>query len=318
MIKGSKLLKSALAVLMAVSCVAITACGKTTNGGAINSGSDEPNTAETDKDNTEDTSTPSDQTDITDGGSSISVDSDGNIRVSSTEEFLEAIKPGAYIAFEPGFYNLSEYIQNELDITDWNAKHTYVKFRDNFDGYEMVVQDASGIHISGGSDRASDTEVVIEPRYACVICFIGCDDIEVSNITMGHTETGECVGNVLDFDYCRNINLNNVDLYGCGVYGIGSYNQSGNLYVKDSIIRDCSSGPFAIDSPTGEFVFENCSFTGSNWGGYISYEEDVTPKFIKCKFGQAESNTWSFDNYCEFVDCDMMEPTEYPDIEEGL
>ena len=32
--------------------------------------------------------------------------------VSTTEELLEAIRPGAQILVEPGYYNLSEYIEN--------------------------------------------------------------------------------------------------------------------------------------------------------------------------------------------------------------
>ncbi len=312
----AQILKNILVITMVASCVAFTACGKTQNQGPINSGNENNNVSDnTDGEKPGDTDNESGQT--TDGGSddSITVDYDGYITVSSTEELCEAIKPGAYIKIEPGDYNMSGFIEMDLNVEDWNSKHTYVKFRSQFDGYEMVIQDAKGLHITGGTDNAADTELKIDPRYSAVMAFNGCEDVEISNITMGHTEGGECIGNVLDFRYCKNTSLTNVDLYGCGVYGIGAGDRCENMYVKDSIIRDCYSGPLAIEEVTGEFIFENCSFTGSTGGGYAWEENDVKLKFKNCKFDQNESNTWFFYTFAEFEDCDMMEPTYYPDFE---
>lgn len=48
-------------------------------------------------------------------------------------------------------------------------------------------------------------------------------------MTMGHTEQAHCAGNVLNFSECKDIELNNMELYGCGVYGIGAY--SGNAVL---------------------------------------------------------------------------------------
>ncbi len=321
-----------VAAVLSALCLMMTACTGTAGNGPVNNGSG--NNTQTVTDNTDDGAgtgnDAQDATDTADGSDSqgtgdenqggeaedLGMGDDVFTHVSDVDSFLEAIQPGARIKIEPGYYNLTEYITGAIAFKgyeEWNDEHKYVKIRENFDGPEVVIQDSEGLIIEGGSDKASDTEIVIEPRYSSVLVFIGSDDIEISNITMGHTETGECVGDVLDFQYCKNIHINNVDLYGCGVYAIGCDNSTGNLYVADSVLRDCSGGSLSIYSPEGEFVFDRCTFTGSNWGGYYDSLEGSSLVFNNCKFGQQESNTWYFNPEVVLNDCDLMEPTYYPE-----
>ncbi|MBQ6207857.1 MAG: hypothetical protein IJK52_12355, partial [Oscillospiraceae bacterium] len=142
--------------------------------------------------------------------------------VSNMEELLEAIKPGAEIVLAPGYYNLTDCV-NEFWLEDeaqaFNAHHDYVQIRDCYDGAEVVIQDAEGVSISGGGATA-DTEIVIEPRYGTVLTFQYCDNMKLSNLTLGHTDTGECSGSVLTVSASKNAELRNLDLYGCGVIGL--------------------------------------------------------------------------------------------------
>ncbi|MCR4618837.1 MAG: hypothetical protein K5669_11720 [Lachnospiraceae bacterium] len=240
----------------------------------------------------------------------------GEIRVNTTEDFLNAIAPNAHIIIEPGYYNMTDYLSgystNE-SRNNWNNAHEYVKIRDEFDGVEVVIQKASGLIIEGGSDNYSDTEIVIDPRYSAILYFIGSEDISISNVTMGHTDRGNCIGDVLDFEYCKNITIGNVDLYGCGVYGIGCDTETSNLHVTDSMIRDCEYGPFNIRNPHGDFIFDNCTFTGSDGGGYFEANGNSNLIFNNCEFGIEEANVWYFDENAEKNNCVFATPTEYPE-----
>ena len=238
------------------------------------------------------------------------------IYVSSAEEFVEAIHPQANIKINPGYYNLTDFLSRFQSADDWNAwnrEHPYVQISDVFDGLEIVIVNVNALTIEGGTDNPADTEIVTDPRYATVLNFIGCNEIELGCLTMGHTDRGNCVGDVLGFDNSSNIHLRSLDLYGCGVYGIGCINYSGDLYVSDSVIRDCEYGPFNIYEGSGDFEFTNCTFSGSDGGGYFEFNSNSRLSFLHCSFGQEESNLWYYDEFGTYEDCEFMEPTYYPE-----
>ena len=207
------------------------------------------------------------------------------VTVSSAEELLEAVGPDVGILIEPGYYNLSEYIEYiwEREGEKWNERHPYVQLRDCFDGVEVVIRRVNDMIICG--DNENLTEIVVDPRYAQVLNFEECYNISLSGLTMGHTETGDCSGNVIDFYGCRNITLSAMDLYGCGVYGIGCYDGTGELYAYTSTIRDCAYGALEISDGVGRFEFHNCMLSGSE--GYDRYEESHYSElaFYECTLG---------------------------------
>lgn len=244
-----------------------------------------------------------------------SSDTEEVIHVSSTEEFLEAIAPGVTIFVEPGYYNMSEYLEEVQTWKgyDWNAEHPYVKLEYCYDGVEVVIKNADDLTIMGDAESLAQTEIVVEPRYAAVLTFFNCCDLNLSFLTMGHTETGACSGNVLNFYGCKNITLSAMDLYGCGVYAIETGKGTGDLYVYNSTLRDCSDGSLFMIEGVGNFEFRDCIFTGSYCGGYYGNSADSELHFYNCTFGEGETNTWFFWPDIYAIDCTWTEITQYPE-----
>ena len=240
------------------------------------------------------------------------------VTVGGTEELLEAIRPGAEIVLTPGRYDLSAYIDGiwEQEGETWNSRHEYVQLQDCYDGAEILVRGVDGLSITGQSDTGAQ-ELVIEPRYATVFSFENCSAVKLSNLTLGHTEGGECSGNVLDFYACSDVELRGLDLYGCGSTGIECGNGTGNVSVYDSIIRDCSNGPLFLYDCTGKFAFHNCALTGSEDGVYFLHNEDDSDDaelaFYQCSFGEMESASLAFREDVYTEDCSWTEIEEYAD-----
>lgn len=238
---------------------------------------------------------------------------DSVITVSSAKEFVEAIAPNVTIEVEAGYYNLSKYIEGAWakDGESWNDAHKYVKIEECFDGVMLKIVGASGLTIIGSDKEDEISEIVVEPRYADVLNFTNCNDLTIRNLKVGHTETGECAGNVISLTSCDVVNFDKVDLYGCGVIGICAEN-CGDLKMNDSIIHDCSFFAMDIEEQYGKCQFEDCAFEDNDYG-FGFYDNDCTIQFTNCSFGQNESNSILFMDGVSLVDCVTEEPTEYPD-----
>lgn len=237
--------------------------------------------------------------------------------VHNTQELIEAIAPDTAIVVEPGDYNLSEYLQAAWGDNRDGGKnvplHRYAELVPCVDGIGLLVKGANRLSIFGRG-AAEETELVVEPRYADVLHFEDCADVSLARLTMGHTETGNCVGSVLGFEDCRNIDLYAMDLYGCGVYGIFARNTS-DLRAHGCVIRDCSYGPLDLEDVTGEWLFEDCVMRGSDGGGYIDTYEGADVSFIRCTFGEWESNGLYYRDDITTEDCFWYEITQFPHVD---
>ena len=229
------------------------------------------------------------------------------VSVRSVSELAEAIRPGAEIVIAPGRYDLTDFLgdySGEKEREAWNAAHPYVRIVPVYDGAELEVRDVTGLSIRGGAEETGGVTIVTEPRCASVLRFLNCSEVALEGLTMGHTETGACSGNVLDFLGCGRVSLRAMDLYGCGVYGVRAAEGSSRLSVSDSVIRDCSEGPFElVDADGGEFRFTDCAFTGSAGGGYCGFWGATALVFERCAFGAAETYRWRWDETAVFEDC---------------
>lgn len=247
------------------------------------------------------------------------LETEEGIVVTTAEEFVEAIAPETEIIVDASYMNLTEYIEEiwEQDREGFNAEHEYVQIEECEDGAQLVIQDVEGLMITGATDQYADTEIVVEPRYADCLKFVNCNNINLSNMTIGHTQQGDCMGDVLNFISCHEVYLDTMDLYGCGVYGISAKEGSGDFMITYTVLRDCSYGAFNISEAEGGFIFSDCTLTGSLGIPYYDDGENSWVEFYSCTFGQKEtegvmfSDTMYADEACVFSE----DIENYPDYE---
>ncbi|MCI4670646.1 MAG: right-handed parallel beta-helix repeat-containing protein [Bacteroidia bacterium] len=221
------------------------------------------------------------------------------VTVSSVEDLIEAIKSNTQITLLPGRYNLSEY--------EGKIRTKNISWSEVFDGMEMVVTDVENLEIKG----MAGAEIVVNPRYAWVMKFRRGKNIKLSNLTMGHTEKGSCVGGVVSFYTGKDIKIENSILYGSGTEGVKLSNVS-KFTFTNSVIKECTydlmslsnsnevlfensaflnTGEFdmVIIEGTGKIVFKNCMFRDNVNGSYYPHlfsfsEGDASVKLQNCQF----------------------------------
>lgn len=231
------------------------------------------------------------------------------IIVDNATDLINAITPGANIVIKEGTYNMTAEI-NAFYGNDkgesFNKSHPYVQLEEVFDDgteVEVRIQNVDGLTISANGSKY--VELQIEPRFARVFAFDGCENVTLKNLTLGHTEGAGCTGDVLGFGNCNNMTLDHVDLYGCGAYGFYAY-ETNNFTVKNSVIRDCTAGILSMVDCTN-FNFESTKMYGCKGDYMINLARD-TGVFNKCSFYNNDFYTFIDDydyNEIQFKGCDF-------------
>ena len=190
----------------------------------------------------------------------------GSVEVTTVDEFLAAIGPDRTIVLNGAEFDLST-AENYGGISG-----EYYYWSQAFDGPELVIHDLGGLTIQGNADDPSAVTVSAVPRYANVLNFTNCRDIQLFDFTAGHTkEPGSCAGGVLHLDFCSGFRTDNMRLYGCGVLGLQTANCS-SLDIRRTEIYECSQGAAHFfqtdgiaftdcdihDVPSPMFVFNEC------------------------------------------------------------
>ncbi len=246
-----------------------------------------------------------------------------DVTVTNAAEFLEAVKPNTLIRFdlsEP--MDLTAYLQEvwENDGQAWNDAHPYVQICECYQGLDLAIRNVNGLTLVGSFTDPGDTHIYVEPRYADVLRFENCANISLRGFTLGHTDTGECFGNVLSFEGCSNVRLNDLDLYGCGFYGLCFMNGSSDAYIHNCLIRECSAGPVYVEYCGGTFAFIDCDLVDSQGGGGFWGTENLEVYFLRCRFGYRETESLMYDSsvQADYCDWDPEAAGWYPDYEYEL
>ncbi len=219
------------------------------------------------------------------------------VTVSNVDELYNQLGSNKKIKLKSGIYNLSKIKQNINNRTN-------IIWEDVYDGKELKINNVENLTLEGLGDKP--VEIVVEPRYANVLNFNGCNNITIKNIRAGHTiEKGECAGGVLNFDSTKNINISDSIFYGCGTMGINAV-KSENLTFNNSVIEECTSGIMQIDS-CKNFTFTNSIFRKCQDYSMISIFSSTDMVFEKCEISE---NTVSND-YASFISLDSSQGIKF-------
>ena len=174
-----------------------------------------------------------------------------SVTVKTVDEFLEAIGPDRTIILDGALFDLStasNYGKTGTEYYYWNESN---------DGPELVIQNVSGLSILAFSDDAAATTISATPRYADVLTFKSCSELDLVGFTAGHTkEPGSCSGGVLNLNNCHGVRIDRCRLYGCGILGLETHECTG-ISLKETEIFECSQGAGRFYDTDG-ITFTDC------------------------------------------------------------
>lgn len=101
-----------------------------------------------------------------------------------------------------------------------NNVDKYVDLVEVYDGTMATIKNVKNLAIVGPYSSRFAVNIMTNPRYADVLGFENCKNLYIANMSVGHTDTGNCVGSVVMLNNCENVVIDNCDLYGCGVESI--------------------------------------------------------------------------------------------------
>ena len=253
-------------------------------------------------------------------GTVIQFDGEQYIRVHTAEQFLRSIISGCNILVAKNTeINLTPLLNNKAW---WNKQNYYFKWCSEgqpsltdmgqrisseavFDGRQLVVQNYKRMLIRG----EGNSRIVVEPRYAFCIKFMGCEQIEIRNLTIGHTTGGYCEGGVIGVEGGWRISIQDCNLYGCGTYGL-QLNATRDFSMYRSVIHDCTYGIMTLENV--EFAkFEQCDFHHNREFTLVE-SRGSNVQFNECRFyaNNATSPLFSFDREFYLQGCIICHPTE--------
>jgi hypothetical protein len=219
-----------------------------------------------------------------------------SIRVGNAVELIRAIGPDRTIRLAAGRYDLTGLS---------TVKNRFVEWVDEFDGPCPVVKNLSGLALVGDEGA----EIVIAPAYGWVLSFETCSEIRISGLTIGHTKPGYCLGGVLSFARCDDVEIRSCDLYGSGTYGLG-LDRALRLSVADSIVRDCTYGLATIER-CEDLVFDSTVFEDTGGFDLFSVSASTHLLFRDCEFSRNRGDClFSIDaesRDCRTVSCRFLD-----------
>lgn len=168
-------------------------------------------------------------------------DAKQTVSVEDIDGLIEAIGPNVTVELAPGTYELAAASSYGKD-----TQNRFCRWETSSDrGYELHIIGVDGLTIRGAG--MDETALLAEDRYASVLCFTGCRDLEVSGFTAGHNPMpGYCSGGVIHLVNCDKASVEDCGLFGCGSMGVWGTNSSG-VAIISCRIYECSENAVYMD-----------------------------------------------------------------------
>ncbi len=186
------------------------------------------------------------------------------VTVTTVDEFLAALGSNREIIIDAPMLDLS----TATGYKNLTGGENY-DWSDPYDGPQLNIRNLDNLTIRGKDGKGANVISAV-PRYAQVLCFEGCTNLTLKDLTLGHTkEPGYCIGGVLDLQRCTNVTVENTGLFGCGTIGIQGY-QCVNMDITGNEIYECSYGGISLNQ-CQKVDMTNNTFRdlGEEYGGYI-------------------------------------------------
>lgn len=209
--------------------------------------------------------------------------------VNTAKDFIRAIASNTTIQLKGATIYLSELSQDNSG--------EYFRFNKEFDGYELVIQNVDNFKIVGLGEKP--VKIITKPVYGDVLVFENCNNITLENIDAGHgPEKGGCTGGVLNFINSNEISINNSIMFGSGMEGIATSKVT-SLKCSNSIIRGCTYSIMSLND-SRDFEFTNCEFSDNQEFDLFNINFCQNIKFFNCSINNNRTGTESYSDYAIF------------------
>lgn len=190
------------------------------------------------------------------------------VKVSTVNQFVEAIKPNTIVQLAPGTYDVSRVARK---------KRTYVVYEESYGDTvgSLAIRNVRNLTIAGPAGQA--VKIITPERYSTVLTLRNCRNLKIEGIRIGHSpDPGHCTGGVVQLENVRGITLTRCELFGCGTEGLNMADVSEATF-RNTTIRDCTYGILTLRRGS-EVTFLNCRFAGNKefHGMHIHDSEAVT------------------------------------------
>ena len=229
---------------------------------------------------------------------------DAVTRVTSTQELLDAIEPGANIVIADGTYNIPEdlydiIIDADRDYSALDQSYEYIKFDEENDDL-FVISGIDSMTIT--AEEGCNVELCIySGHFTSALSFADCSNIEISNITISQSHSEGGIG--IRLEGCDNVHIDNVIFDSITNHTVQLTNSKG-VELNNCEIRNCSSylGELFgfVDS---EISISNCNFhDNSNRKMFTDANYDYSSfiSFSGCTFGPLESQALNYGYVYDF------------------
>ena len=239
--------------------------------------------------------------------------------VTTEAEFLGALGSNCTILIGDDVHlNLSRVLEDDMffkkvpgrrwssDATAIISKEPLVVSEDVFDGRQLTLVNFSNLIIKGGKNSS----IEVDPRYAYCLNFLNCDHCEMQNLTIGHTELGNCSGGVIGVRGGQKNVVKDCDLYGCGTYGIDLI-ETTDFGLMDSNVHDCTYGIIQMRSCMA-VRFDRCDFFHNREYDLVEAWGCEGVSFQDCRFyaNWGDAKLFNLDNTFYLSGCKIYHPTE--------
>ncbi|GAB4341543.1 MAG: hypothetical protein OHK0038_21270 [Flammeovirgaceae bacterium] len=211
------------------------------------------------------------------------------VKVDNVNEFLDAIGSNKIIQLQGSPIMLSNVSPKKIGKN--------YRYSQEYDGHELVIFGVYNLKIVGVSTLP--VKIITKPLYGDVIVFENCNNITIENVDAGHSpEKGQCTGGVFNFLNSKYITINNSIMYGSGIEGITAENVT-KLTCNNSIIKECTYSIMSLQN-CKQFEFNNCEFKNNQEFDLIKINNCKEIKYNLCLFSNNKTGNEQYDEYSLF------------------